>query len=303
MPVNEILPFATDAAANVATQTDYAASVTTSKGHVQGVAPSKFFNKAWRQAAFVCAALAQFVAEQSGQDVRDDGNVTGLKNKLMQAIRAYAAAPPGAIFYFAGVTAPTGYLKANGAAVSVGLYPALAAYLYVGDADNPSADYGFKCTDPLNPAGTRATAGAYIVLPDYRNEFLRGWADGKSGNVRKIHQLESDAFASHTHDASSSSDGSHTHTGTTTANGAHQHLTSWGEAGYFGNYGGVPGAGIGSHATDFDNNEFYTNSAGGHSHSLLVDAGGVHSHVITVAAAGTTETRPRNRAALACIKY
>lgn len=303
MPVNEILPFATDAAANIATQAEYAASATTSKGHLQGVAPSKLFNKAWRQAAFVCAALAQFVAEQSGQDVRDDGNVPGLKSKLMQAIRAYAAAPPGAICYFAGTTAPAGYLKANGAAVSVGLYPALAAYLYVGDADNPSADYGYRCTDALNPTGTRNTGGAYIVLPDYRNEFLRCWADGKSSNARKIHQLEFDTFASHTHTASSSSDGSHGHTGTTTTNGAHQHLTSWGEAASYGNYGGVPGAGIGSHSTDYDNNEFYTNSAGGHAHSLLVDADGVHSHTITVDSAGAAETRPRNRAALACIKY
>lgn len=65
----------------------------------------------------------------------------------------------GSVAFFARSTAPTGWLKCNGAAVSRSAYAALFAA--IGTA------FG---------AGDGATT---FNLPDFRGEFLRGWDDGR----------------------------------------------------------------------------------------------------------------------------
>ena len=64
-----------------------------------------------------------------------------------------------AVLYFAGQTAPVGWLKANGAAVSRTAYAALFAAI--------GTTYG---------AGDGSTT---FNLPDLRGEFMRGWDDGR----------------------------------------------------------------------------------------------------------------------------
>jgi phage-related tail fiber protein len=69
------------------------------------------------------------------------------------------AVPAGAIIYLARDTAPSGWLKANGAAVSRSVY-----------------------SDLFNAIGTTFGAGngsTTFNLPDLRGEFLRGWDDGR----------------------------------------------------------------------------------------------------------------------------
>jgi hypothetical protein len=92
-------------------------------------------------------------------------------------------APPGSVIFHAANTAPTGYLKANGAAVSRSVYSDLDAAIYCGDALNATAAFGYRCTDPLNPSTSRSTTGTHIVLPDGRSEFIRGWDDGRGIDV------------------------------------------------------------------------------------------------------------------------
>src|SRR5690606_18058916 len=75
--------------------------------------------------------------------------------------------------------APPGWLKANGAAVARASYAALDAAIYVGDGDNATALFGYRCTDPINPSTSRDVGGDYIVLPDLRGEFVRGWDDAR----------------------------------------------------------------------------------------------------------------------------
>ena len=73
---------------------------------------------------------------------------------------------PGSIIYVARNTAPTGYLKANGALVSRTTYAALFAAI--------GTTFG---------AGDGSTT---FALPDLRGEFVRGWDDGRgidSGRV------------------------------------------------------------------------------------------------------------------------
>lgn len=70
------------------------------------------------------------------------------------------------IKYFATSTAPPGYLKANGAAVSRTVYTAL-----------------FERIGTAFGAGDGATT---FALPDARGEFLRGWDDGRGIDPARV---------------------------------------------------------------------------------------------------------------------
>ncbi|STZ76117.1 putative phage tail fiber protein [Bergeriella denitrificans] len=91
---------------------------------------------------------------------------------------ALQAAPSGAIMYYEGDTAPPGWLKANGAAVSRKTYAKLFAIF-----------------------GTRYGAGngtTTFNLPDRRGEFLRGWDDGRGVDAgRALGSAQADAFQGH----------------------------------------------------------------------------------------------------------
>jgi phage-related tail fiber protein len=68
--------------------------------------------------------------------------------------------PPGTVIWYAANAAPTGYLKANGAAVSRTTYAAL-----------------FTAIGTTFGAGDGSTT---FALPDLRGEFIRGWDDGRA---------------------------------------------------------------------------------------------------------------------------
>ena len=137
--------------------------------------------------------------------------------------------PPGIVGTFARNTAPAGWLKANGAAVSRTTYAALFAAIGttfgVGDG---STTFG---------------------LPDLRGEFVRGWDDGRGvDSGRAFGSGQSDEIKSHSHAVN--------------ANNAGGRFTSTGDSGVY---------------------------ASGYS--------------AVTASTGGAETRPRNIALLACIKY
>jgi microcystin-dependent protein len=137
----------------------------------------------------------------------------------------------GQVSFFARNTAPTGWLKANGAAISRTTYAALFAAI--------STTFG---------AGDSSTT---FLIPDLRGEFIRGWADNRTGvpdSGRTFGSFQDEAFKSHNHYVN---EGPYT--------------------------GGGNSIAVGSSASYVDN--AYTNYAGG------------------------SETRPRNLALLACIKY
>ena len=141
--------------------------------------------------------------------------------------------PIGTVIWYAGNTAPSGYLKANGDAIANGS----------GTTQSITANF----------SALYAIVGAN--LPDLRGEFIRGWDDGKgTDSGRTIRSAQTDDFKSHQH----------------TSDGAR-----------FGSNSTHPGA------------NFYS-SAGDNSG---------HNPINSVNATGGTETRPRNIALLACIKY
>lgn len=212
-------------------------------------------------------------------------------------------APSGMIAHFARNTAPTGWLKANGAAISRSAY----ADLFAAIGTTFGAGNGFTTFN----------------LPDLRGEFLRGWDDGRGvDGGRGFGSQQSGEFQSHSHGASAGSSGAHAHTGTAALAGDHNHRASTGASGAHthtqdlatnnssGSDGNLPTDGYGGRKTSAANHQ-----AGNHTHSVSIGAGGAHTHPVSVSSAGThnhsieveatggSETRPRNMAMLGCIKF
>ena len=93
------------------------------------------------------------------------------------------ATPAGTIITFASVTAPTGYLKCNGALISRTTYAALFAAI--------GTTFG---------AGDGSTT---FALPDLRGYFPRGWDDGRGIDTSRVFgSSQDDDFKSHTHSGS-----------------------------------------------------------------------------------------------------
>lgn len=301
MPTNEYLPFAVGGAANIETQANFAAASSTTNGFQTGIAPAKNMNKAYRQSSVVASAIAQAICDTLGVDMLDDGNVTNFKTQFIAMLRALVGVPVGGCIGVIGTTAPVGYLKINGAAVSTTTYASLATALYVGDANNATANWGYKCTDPANPSTTRSTTGGYIKLPDFRGRHLRGLDDGAgidTGRTIYIEQL--DQVLTHTHSASTDTQGSHTHTGYTDVLGGHSHgLRQWAVQ----VTGTLAGAGMGIQGNGVEQSQGGTEYAGDHQHSTQTYASGSHAHNVTITATGGSENRVRNMAVLWCVKY
>jgi microcystin-dependent protein len=93
---------------------------------------------------------------------------------------AAAAVPAGSVVQFARNTAPTGWLKANGAAVSRTTYASL-----------------FSAIGTTFGVGDGSTT---FNLPDLRGYFTRNWADnGSIDSGRSFGSTQADEFKSHNH--------------------------------------------------------------------------------------------------------
>ena len=89
--------------------------------------------------------------------------------------------PPGAVMHFAMNSVPTGWLRANGAAVSRTTFAAL-----------------FNAIGTTYGAGDGSTT---FRLPDLRGEFLRGWDDGRGVDSGRVFgSAQAGEIQSHTHD-------------------------------------------------------------------------------------------------------
>ncbi len=200
------------------------------------------------------------------------------------AAAGYGFNPPGSVIWYAGNTAPTGYLKANGDSIPNGS----------GTVQGVAADY----------SGLYAIVGG--SLPDLRGEFIRGFDDGKgTDSGRAIRSTQSHLAESHNHTAATGTDGAHTHVASYNETGAHTHNIhtaqnpEWDGNQYEWTYKANKDNSTGP-------NYIGAQTAGAHSHTITVsDTDSVHTHNISVQnqVGGGTETRPRNVALLACIKY
>jgi len=95
--------------------------------------------------------------------------------------------PSGTVISVASSTAPTGYLKTNGASLNTTTYATLFAAI------------GY----------TFGGSGASFTLPDLRGEFIRGWVDDRVGidTGTTFGRFQTDDIKSHTHGYSSNGSG------------------------------------------------------------------------------------------------
>lgn len=192
----------------------------------------------------------------------------------------------GMIAAFARSSAPYGWLKANGAAVSrttfVDLFTAIGTTFGEGDGVNT------------------------FNLPDMRGEFIRGLDESRGVDPgRGLGSGQASQNLLHSHTAATSEDGDHTHTitGTASAAGAHSHTFNINRQGSSADHRvlDMPPGRTGSEGTA----KVAVDSAGEHTHTITATAAasGTHSHTVTLSQDGGNEARPRNVAALYCIKY
>lgn len=103
MAKNEFLPFGTAANANVLPNTDYQALPARASGFFSGVAKSDQLNTVWRQGSTMATVLGQFIADKTGRDVLDNGNISGLVDQFGTALSLFASA--------SGVLDKNGYIS------------------------------------------------------------------------------------------------------------------------------------------------------------------------------------------------
>lgn len=172
------------------------------------------------------------ITEEIRRVITDAGLTPDQSNlsQLSAAVASLGSAPTGTITYAAKNSLPTGYLKANGAAISRTTYAAL-----------------FTAIGTTFGVGDGSTT---FNLPDLRGEFIRGWDDARGvDSGRSFGSAQADDVKSHSHT------GFMTGSAFATGTGASGPTNTQGTASYT------------------------TNNTGG------------------------AETRPRNIALLACIKY
>lgn len=88
MATVDFLPFAYDPDANVQSQSDYLSNPSRVDGFSAGIAQSAQLNKVWRQTSMMTAAMANVIANVTGQDVLDNGDLGALITKLTTALAA-----------------------------------------------------------------------------------------------------------------------------------------------------------------------------------------------------------------------
>ncbi|HEY6034730.1 MAG TPA: phage tail protein, partial [Kofleriaceae bacterium] len=113
---------------------------------------------------------------------------------FVQSATSGLGAPTGQIASFPANVAPTGWVKANGAALSRTTYAALWSYAQA--SGNLAASEGAKDKGQFGPGDGSTT----FSIPDMRGYFARSWDDGAGvDSGRAIGTSQADAFASHTH--------------------------------------------------------------------------------------------------------
>lgn len=194
-------PKAVKAAYDKAVAAESAASGAVKTTGNQNVGGEKTFTDTafFKAGAFVADSVGDFAANQylqigsnnvnsyfynkkSGKylSMRNDGELRYDGKRLLNTDDLLGMVPSGTVLYFAGQTAPAGWLKANGAAVSRTAYAALFAAI--------GTTYGL--------GDGRST----FNLPDLRGEFLRGWDDGRGVDTpRPMGSAQVDAVRQHYH--------------------------------------------------------------------------------------------------------
>ena len=188
--------------------------------------------------------------------------------------------PVGTVIWYAGSTAPAGYLKANGDSIANGS----------GTTQGVTADF----------SALYAIIGS--TLPDIRGEFIRGWDDGKgTDSGRAIRSTQSPQNQQHSHTATSSSSATVNDTG-------HRHWISSADrddANMTGTGANDQNYGLFADAGSYNSSD-PDRSTGRYTKTESATSGGALTATSTTTTTIANEggsLRPTNLALLACIKY
>ena len=174
--------------------------------------------------------------------------------------------PTGTVIWQPASVAPTGYIKANGAALSRTTYAGL--WTYAQASGNLAASEGAKQAGQFGPGNGSTT----FTIPDLRGEFVRGWDDSRGvDSGRGIGTAQAQDYQSHGHGVT---DPGHIHS-------LSPYSAVAATASLVGNQGPTPVFGSG----------------------LVTTGTTANATGISIQNNGGTETRPRNVALLACIKF
>ncbi|CAQ83108.1 MULTISPECIES: phage tail protein [Photorhabdus] len=166
---NDFKAFSISNDANVISQEKYEENQSLPAGFPPENISIPILNKALRQSSIVASVVANFISEQSGDDVLDDGDVVKLAAQLNRALEQKISdisnIPVGVPVPWPATIPPAGWLQCNGSVFDKSKFPKLAeAY----------------------PDGK---------LPDLRGEFIRGWDDKRGvDNNRRILTQQGDAI-------------------------------------------------------------------------------------------------------------
>lgn len=129
MAINNFKAFGTDPLANVLDQASYEALAALALGYTAGIAASNQLNKTWRQSSVISSMIAQYIANQTGLDVLDDGNTATLLANFVSAITIGSGVKPARIVtinavVFAPADYAVGLLRTAGIAAGTASLPA-----------------------------------------------------------------------------------------------------------------------------------------------------------------------------------
>jgi hypothetical protein len=137
----DYVPFATGSGANVYAPATYQAFSVVGTGVEPGLADPQLYNTTARLASMMTAALGNFISQQLGINVLDDGNLTNLTANLTSAVSTQSSSRPARI-----VTASTA-LNVLATDYAVGLNRTAAPAAMVVNLPTPAVGKEFKISD------------------------------------------------------------------------------------------------------------------------------------------------------------
>lgn len=201
MAVNQILKFCeTDTGTNLLTNPNYSADAQRLIGNQPGIARQQLVNKVLRQSSFISKVFADYLMQQTGSNINDDSNDAALLAVITSCFAT--GLPIGSVVNMLTSAVPTGFLKANGAAVSRTTYASLFNVLVTVPGFTPvsfavsiaspavvtSAGHGFVGGERLRlstsgflPTGLNTTTDYFVFYIDANSFRLQTISDVLAG--------------------------------------------------------------------------------------------------------------------------
>lgn len=200
------------------------------------------------------------------------GPVYTFQNGVWLANAAGVQVPVGTIIYVPATTAPANFMKLNGALLTRVAYAALWAFAQA-SGNIVGSDGAWTGSEGAFSPGDGSTT---FRIPDDRGVFARGFDDGRGLDAgRVMGAFQGDTYLNHTHTAD--------------AVGEHRH--------------NITSSQTYASGSPVINNTGTTSAQATFTSSKISDLGGAHTPSINASTTGGIETRGKNHARLACIRF